>query len=345
VRQAQRLGEDARAIAESSHPEDVQVALDALKRADSLVALAQQADPQWRRLWTDRGWLAAEGARLSGGARRVAALRQGLEMAAAAVRDSPDDADALELRGTLRARLVAELQVALDEPDRIQKAEADLRTALDRDSTLVRAWATLGNLLWSKGSIAEAERASRRALQEDAYLAEAQSTYRELFYADLMLGNFPLAAEWCRRGRLAFPDNWRFVECELTLMRHDRNSTPNADSAWALVERLTALDPADKAASEGRSYHSIYRRIVAATISAHSGRRDVARTEIARARRATRADSVLSLDLNYDEAYLRLVLGERAQAARLLEEYIAARPLSRDYLARDPLLTGLYHQP
>ena len=47
------------------------------------------------------------------------------------------------------------------------------------------------------------------------------------------------------------------------------------------------------------------------------------------------------MDLGYDEAYLRLVLGERERAVQLLREYVAARPLTRDYLARDPLLRGL----
>jgi hypothetical protein len=47
------------------------------------------------------------------------------------------------------------------------------------------------------------------------------------------------------------------------------------------------------------------------------------------------------MDLNYDEAYLRLVLGERRRALELLKAYVEARPLAREYLARDPLLQGL----
>ena len=47
------------------------------------------------------------------------------------------------------------------------------------------------------------------------------------------------------------------------------------------------------------------------------------------------------MDLNYDEAYLRLVLKERTRAVELLRSYVAARPMARDYLARDPLLRDL----
>jgi hypothetical protein len=268
-------------------------------------------------------------------------MREALPLAEDAVRRAPSSAEALELRGTLGFRLLAELENSRDDPDRPNRAEADLRAALDRDSTRARAWATLSDLLWYKGSTAEASLAARRALQEDAYLTDAREIYTELFFNDLMLGEFGRAAEWCERGRQTFPRHWRFRECELTLLRHDIDAPPDPRRAWALVKELEQLDPAEKARIEGRQYHTIYRRVVAATISARAGRRDIARAEIARARRATAGDSVLSMDLAYDEAYLRLVLGERARAVELLRAYIEARPMARDYLARDPLLREL----
>jgi hypothetical protein len=252
----------------------------------------------------------------------------------------PDRPEALELRGAIRARLVAELQTAPEEEDRVELAEADLRAALDRQPHSIQAWEALANLLWSKGSIAEAAVASRRALQEDTYLSEGPAIYHELFYDDLMLSNFAQAGEWCRRGRVSFPGRWRFVECALTLMRHDPDAAPDADSAWALVRTLDRLYPPERARAEGQAYHLIYRRMVAATISARAGRPDVGRAEIARAREAVRGDSTLALDLNYDEAVLRAALHQPARARTLIEDYVAARPLARDQLARDPLLQG-----
>ncbi|MFL5494374.1 MAG: protein kinase domain-containing protein [Gemmatimonadales bacterium] len=341
ARKAQRAREDARAIADSPHPEDFATARETLVRADSLLRLAEAADRMWLRPTIERGWIAADRAGLLTGDARTAALREGLLLSEAALRRDPTSAQALELRGTLRSRLVSELQTAPDEPDRVQRAEADLRAALDRDSTLATAWTTLSDLLWIKGSTAEAAMAARRALEADAYLAEGKSVYKYLFFSDLMLADFAQAAEWCRRGRLTFPDYWQFVECELTLMRHDASTRPNPDSAWKLVRRLEAIDHRDRAISEGRAYHLIYRRVVAATISARAGQPQVARAEIARAHRAVGRDTVLSKDLEYDEAYLRLVLGERKRAAALLRDYIAARPLAQEYLARDPLLREL----
>jgi len=341
ARRAQRESEDARAIGESPHVEDLGTAREALSRADSFLVLAQAADPKWLHPRIARGWVMAQFADLQTGQARIAALQRALGLAEEAVRRAPDDPLARELRGTLRMRLVNEIQAAPDEPDRMQRAEADLRAALDRDSTLTIAWGTLGDLLWTKGSTAEAVIASRRALEADTYLAEAYTIYRDLFVSDLMLGNFPQAGEWCRRGRVTFPGHWRFVECELTLMRHDAGRKADPDSAWRLVRRLEQLDPPDRARAEGREYHLIYRPIVAATISARGGHPDIARAEIARARREVASDSTLSMDLNYDEAYLRLVLGQRDRARQLLKEYVEARPLAGQYLARDPLLQGL----
>jgi serine/threonine-protein kinase len=341
ARKAQHAREDARVIAESRHAEDLGTAREALGRADSLLVLAQAADPGWQQPRIARGWVAVEQSRFLSGEKRIAVLRRGLQLAEDAVRQDANSPSALELRGVVRMELVNEIQAAPEEPDRMHKAEMDLRRALDLDSTLTRAWTTLGDLLWTKGSTAEAAIAARRALREDTYLAGALSIYNELFFTDLMLGNFQEAAEWCRRGQLTLPSQWRFVQCELTLMRHDAAREPDPDSAWSLVRRLEQLDPPSRARAEGRPYHPIYRRVIAATIGARRGQHARARAEIARARRTVEGDSTLSLDLNYDEAYLRLVLGEREHALRLLSEYLQARPLARDYLARDPLLQDL----
>jgi eukaryotic-like serine/threonine-protein kinase len=341
ARRAQAEREHAREVSASPHPEDLSTAVEALRRADSLLVLAQRADPRWARLWSERGWVAIERAQALAGPPREAALQRALDLAQVAVRHAPESAEALELRGTVRNLLVTELQSSLGEPDRLHLAEIDLRAALDRDSTLTRAWASLSDLLWTKGRTAEAALAAERALREDTYLSEAADIYRNLFFSGIMLGNFSQAAAWCNRGRLAFPTRWRFVECELTLMRHDVSARPEPDSAWRLVETLNQLEPPDKARAEGLGYHPIYWRIVAATIAARAGHPGVARREIARARRATRADTTLSMDLNYDEAYLRFVLGERERAAVLLGEYLQHRPLARDYLARDPLMRAV----
>jgi TolB-like protein len=337
VLKAQSAREDAIAIAEQPHVEDLRTAVEILGRADSLLALAHAADTGWLRPLIDRSWVLHDRARLLKGDEQRSADQTALRLAEEAVRRGPNSPDALELRGTLRWEQVREQEGAADNPALVRQSEADLRAALDADSTRVKAWATLSYLLWYRGKTAEAEIAARRALREDAYMEEAAAVFNRLYFADLMLGRFGPAAEWCRRGRVSFSSYWLFVECALTLMRHDVSTRPNPDSAWALVRELNRLDPAEKAKAEGRGYHPIYRRVVAATISARAGQRDIARTELARAIRATRGDSGLRLDLAPDEALLRLALGDRRQAAKLVREYLRARPLARDYFAREPL--------
>ena len=345
VLRASRSRDDAEALLTQPHPEELPAALTALRRADSLLTLAGRADSRWLRPLIDRGWVAHERARVLTGHERVSTLEGGLAFAEEAVRRAPESAEALELRGTLRWDLVEQQETAPSDSTRLKKAETDLRAALDRDSTLAGAWATLSYLLWLKGELTESVIAAQRALREDSYLADARQVYLQLFFSNLVLNDLTQAGEWCRRGRLSSPDDWRFVECQLTLLRHDLHARPDPDSAWALVRVLERLDPVEKATAAGRPYHPIYRRIVAATISARAGQRDTARAELARALRATAGDSGLRLDLAYDEAYLLLVLGERERARELLRALIAARPVLASPLARDPLFTELRPAP
>jgi TolB-like protein len=342
VLKAERARDDAETLTDQTNARDLQTATDMLNRADSLLILAQRADPRWLRPLIERGWVTRDLSLLLVGPAHGAATRRSLHLAEEAVHRAPESAEALELRGSLLWQEVTEVQGAPSDSTRLRQAEVDLRKALDNDSTLPGAWATLSYLLWFKGNTAEAELVARRALREDPYLSDARGIYKQLFFSSLMLGDFREAGEWCRRGRLSFVKDWHFVECELTLMRHDPKAVPRPDSAWALVRTLEQMDPADKARGEGRAYHPIYRRLVAATISARAGQRAVAVLELARASRATAGDTTLQMDVLYDEAYLRLVLGERDRAASLLKQYLAARPMARDYLARDPLWKDLW---
>ncbi len=62
-------------------------------------------------------------------------------------------------------------------------------------------------------------------------------------------------------------------------------------------------------------------------------------------RRKIGNDPALRLDLNYDEACVRLALGEPEAALRLLAEYTKARPTLKLYIGRDPHFAGLRNNP
>jgi hypothetical protein len=209
------------------------------------------------------------------------------------------------------------------------------------EPSLASAWSRLSQLLRYRGRFAEADLAARRALAEDAYLDDAADVLHSLYSSALMLGDYRAAGEWCDRGRRQFPGDWRLLECRLTLLREDPSRPADAALAWRLVDALDRLDPAARARAAGRAYSPIYRRAVAAAISARAGDAGRARAVVARARREVGTDPELRLSLDYDEAYVRLVLGERAEARRLLDGLMAARPELRAYLRRDPLFRGL----
>ena len=223
-------------------------------------------------------------------------------------------------------------------------AERDLRAAVAADSTNARAWGTLSEVLRYKGDVAEANVDARRALAQDAYLEAAPRILEALYTSEQLLGDYAAAGQYCDQGRRRFPNDWRFVQCRLTLMGVDSaRATPR--EAWALVAKLDSMDPSGPATTDHDAYNPVFRRMTAALISARAGDRDSARAVIAWATRKIGNDSSARLDLNYDEASVRLALGQPDVALRLLSEYVAARPALRAYIARDPHFAALRNDP
>jgi serine/threonine protein kinase/tetratricopeptide (TPR) repeat protein len=340
-------GADARdaaaKIATDNQAGNTQDAIGFLQRADSLLAQAETADPQWVQPVIARGWLMWSIVRLlpeKAGSRQLELARV---YADAAVRRSPNSAEALELQGTVFWEL-AKTAMSSTDARYVLAAERDLRSAVAIEPTLARAWGTLSAVLRFKGDVAEANVAARRALTEDAFLQDAPSILEALYTSEQLLGDYASARESCDNGRRRYPADWRFVECRLTLMSVD-TATANPKEAWALVAKLDAMDPPVQAAATRDRYNPIFWRMVAALISARAGQRDSARAVIAWATREVGNDPDRRLDLDYDEAYVRLALGQPDVALRLLTEYATARPTLKSYIARDPHFAALRNNP
>jgi hypothetical protein len=79
-------------------------------------------------------------------------------------------------------------------------------------------------------------------------------------------------------------------------------------------------------------------------VLARSGLADSARGVISRTRAAIATPSAQAT-LDYDEAYVRLLLGERAVALQLLGTYLRARPENRAYVAESPWFRALHDDP
>jgi len=304
-----------------------------LAHADSLLAAAEREDPAWTRPTVLRGWVAYD-LRRSSPRSAADAARAFAERALA--RD-PVDPLALELHG----RLLFARAVDGGDSGAAARAEGELRAALAADPELASAWATLSQLLRYRGRFTEAAAAARRALEEDAYLDGAPDILNRLFFGALLTGGLAEADTLCRHGHERFPGDWKFVECRLFLLRADTARSADATLATRLLAQLDAMDPPERARGDGRPYTPLFRQAVAAAVVARAGHADSARAMLARARRAAGGDPELRTSLAYDEAYVRLVLGEPDTARALLAWTLAHRPAVRPFAARDPLFRAL----
>ncbi|HEX2092442.1 MAG TPA: BTAD domain-containing putative transcriptional regulator [Longimicrobiaceae bacterium] len=341
VLRAEELQRDAAALRTAQEPLDAASADRLLLRADSLLALAEREDPGWSRPVVLRGWIAVRRSRLQDGRRADALLAEALARADGVLAREPRNALALELRGTVHQRRSALAQDGAAEATGLERAERDLRAAVAVEPSLASAWSTLSLVLRYRGHFAESDLAARRALAEDAYLEDADDIHHRLFFGALFVGDHREARSLCDQARRRFPGDWRFLECWLTLLREDPSQPPDPELAWRLVSELDQVDPPAHARSEGRGYSPVYRRAVTAAILARAGEPDSARAVLARARGAVGSDVELRLSLDYDEAYVRLLLGERETARRLLEGVLARRPALRPFASRDPLFRDL----
>ncbi|HEU4561351.1 MAG TPA: hypothetical protein VFS20_26090, partial [Longimicrobium sp.] len=342
VLRAEQLRRDARELAASSDTLDAGSAARLLLAADSLLARAEAADPRWSEPTLLRGWAATDRARLVDRAAIPGLLRFAAARATSVLeRVSPPSPEALELRGTVVYLLALVNADTVRQRAEMDLAERDLRAAVAAEPSRASVWSRLSQVLRVRGRLAESELAARRALAEDAYLDDAADIRHRLFFSVLWRGDYAQAQDECLRGRAQFPADWRFTECTLTLLRNDRSRPPDPAAAWRLVAELDRLDPPARARAGGRPYTPIYRRMVAAAVSARAGDADSARAVTARARRevAGRPDQATSLD--YDEAWVQLMLGDTATARSLLERAIRARPALRAYLLRDPMALAL----
>jgi len=335
VFRAGKLRDDAVQTAASSDTAELSSAVAMLHRADSLLVGAERADRRWTAPVIDRGRVALELAHRQSGPDRVAAFDSAVAHANRALAQNSRNADGLELRGTARYWKAARLGLTDPEfAELLAQAQADLETAVALDSSLATARGTLSLVRVARGKVSEAEHEAQAALAADTYLRDAPTILLALYGANLVKGTMGDAAKWCEQGARDYPRDPRFLECQITLLAEDASRVANPRLAWTFVTRAAELDPPARARAAGRAYLPVYRMVMAAVVSARAGDVDSARAVMRRARALADVDPSIRTDLTYEEAYLHLVLGERAEAIRLLSEYVAARPTLRDLVGR-----------
>jgi len=335
LQQAERTRKNADSLAaeDSAASAAVQFA-----RADSMLSVAEGLDARWAAPIVLRGTIAYRQARLARD--RIAAndaITRGLGHAERAVALDSRDADALELRGTLRyLRWLLSLE---PDPSRaaalLRGAETDLRAAVSISPSNASAWSTLSHLQYQKPDFTEAKLAAQRAYEEDAYLSAAPDIVWRLYTTSYDLEDFAGATQWCAEGRRRFPANPRFFECNLWLMTTPV-SRPDIPRAWALVDSVKQRSPKDGWDVRERQLHFVVAAAIARASVVDTARHallaDSARRVIERSR-ATRSQDPEG-ELLGSEAFVHVLLGDKTSAFQRLKEYFAVNPGHRARFAQ-----------
>ncbi|MCC6784877.1 MAG: hypothetical protein IT457_18665, partial [Planctomycetes bacterium] len=134
------------ALVERGTANDLAAAATTLRRADSLLAVAERLDRRWSEPTIERGWVARDLARLAGDHSADAWLDSAVSRADRALASGADSASVLELRGTARWQRVVRDAGHPDAAALRAVARADLERALALDSSRVRGAAALAQL-------------------------------------------------------------------------------------------------------------------------------------------------------------------------------------------------------
>ena len=323
VQQAERLAQQAKL----TDKRDPAVGSSLRTQADQLLARAEALDPDWIEPTIRR----AEVAAWMGDAE---AYERGLAHAERALAKASGNAHALAVRGALHDSLASVARDSVTAARHLELAQRDLRTAVSLDPGLASAWIGLADLLYNdQYELAEARSAAERAYQADPFLLE-EDHFAWLCEISWQLKDLEEAERWCGEGRRRFPDRIRLMMVELSMLASD-GVEPDVPKAWGLVDQI--------ARQEFPEFNVPIAKMVTATVLARAGSPDSAQSVVTETRR-TAPDEVAPL-LDVYEARMRLVLGDRASALRLLRSFFTAAPGYRALEARDYWFEPLYGDP
>jgi TolB-like protein len=312
-----------------------EMALSLYESVDSLLAVAERADPSWADPPVQRGWVALASSLVS--TDFVGYVQPGdsaalLQVAERAVRISDGSAAALELRGVV----AFEIAEATGDKEMRERAEADLRAALELEPDRARALAHLSDIRRIAGDFGSARLYAERALAADAFLEDADRVMYRLFSANVELRDWDEAERWCAAGRRNHPDDSGFVLCRLFLIAL-RPGAQDPEAAWAVVDTLRA----EASPHDWEQSYRTWAGYQVARVLALSSLPDSAEAVLA----AYRPEEAARPDFAYDEANVRLALGDREGALDLLELYLTVAPDRAEYLASDWLFEELWGDP
>jgi serine/threonine protein kinase/tetratricopeptide (TPR) repeat protein len=306
-------------------------------RADTLLALAAQEDPNWAEPVVARGWLRSRRPSLNSRLQASALLDSGLLLAGEALRREPGNAAALALRGTL---LLQGWGAVSGAPSwYLDSARAALVRATTINPRLAQAWNGLSQVLQMQGAIDAAVAAVRKALAADIYLQDTPVILNRLIVAYLFAGQPDSARTLCFEALQQFASNRVLGACELTVLGWSGSGAADIRRTWELVsmvERGGFWPLVGEISPEGRFF--------AAAVLARSGLAESAKAVVQETRKQLVAAGAPAAN-PLGEAYALLLAGAREEALAALERGAVADPTVRDRAARLPWFAALRNEP
>jgi serine/threonine-protein kinase len=313
---------------------DTKSAMTALARAESELGKVAAIDSKWAAPVAQQALLSYRLARLDvaigeGTPLVSEKINAGLDAAAKALQRSPNDADALEARGSLRY-LQWLLNLSPGDADQaVMAAQQDLQASIAANPSQASAMNILSHLYAATGRATDTKLTADKAYKTDPYLTDANKTVWRLFQVSLDLDFATEARKWCTEGARRFPSDPRFMECRLWLLTsRDQKPPPTADQIWQTYNAYLQSNKVDDPELTKRSA-----QILAGIALLRANLPDSARAVIDHAAGSEGLDP--SGDLTYLEAMGRSQLGEKDKAISLLARYFAAHPQQRAYAGKD----------
>ena len=321
VQRAEKMRKDADLIEQRGHVADAAAQLVA---ADTLLAQAEPLDPRWTEPIVLRGTIAGRQEKLSTDPADIAKWDSiGIAQADRAIALDPRDADALELRGTLRVRPIIRGLVSDQRKvdDLVRAADLDLRAAIAVNPNQAGALERLSALQYLKQDPVESHNLAQRAYEADAYLTAAPQILWRLYATSYDLEQFVNAQKWCDEDKRRFPEDLFAARCQLWIM------TTKAVRADPVEARRRAAEYESVAPPQQREYYRHEGQIVVAAVLGRAGLPDSARHVLVQARADRTIDPRGEL-MGY-EAVVRTMLGDKREAVDLLQQYLTDHPEHR----------------